>query len=310
MTTLYLIRHAEAEGNLYRRIHGWYDALVTPNGLRQIKALEGRFANVPVDAAYSSDLYRTKTTAKAVYLPKGLPLHTDPGLREVHMGDWEDHPWGEIRETDGERLARFNRSDPTWQAPNGESLGQVGERMERTIRTIAQGHPNQTVALFSHGTAIRQFLANVRGIKPEDWHTLPHADNTAVTCLAWDGEAFHVIFEGDNTHLDDSISTLPASPGGGRGPTRGRTSTCGSARWTGNRTGSPIWRPGGTPGSQSTGQTSPSTGPPSGRGRSRRWTRIPGRWPRSWQRRNLRGCFSSLPSAVRRRGPGFYPCAI
>ena len=24
MTTLYLIRHAEAEGNAYRRIDGWY----------------------------------------------------------------------------------------------------------------------------------------------------------------------------------------------------------------------------------------------------------------------------------------------
>ena len=29
MTTIYLIRHAEAEGNLYRRIHGWYDSLIT-----------------------------------------------------------------------------------------------------------------------------------------------------------------------------------------------------------------------------------------------------------------------------------------
>ena len=221
MTTLYLIRHAEAEGNLYRRIHGWYDALVTPNGLRQIEALEGRFAGVPVDAVYSSDLYRTKTTAKAIYLPKGLSLHTDPGLREVHMGDWEDRPWGEIRETDGERLTLFNRSDPSWRAPSGESLGQVGERMERTIRAIAQKHPDQTVALFSHGTAIRQFLANVRGIKPEDWHTLPHADNTAVTCLAWDGESFHVIFEGDNTHLDDSISTLARQSWWRKGPNRG-----------------------------------------------------------------------------------------
>ncbi len=208
MTTLYLIRHAEAEGNLYRRIQGWYDALITDNGYRQIRALEGRFSGVPVDAVYSSDLFRTKTTAQAVYVPKGLELHTDPGLREIHMGDWEDHPWGEIRETDGEALSKFNRSDPSWQAPNGESLGQVGERMERTIRAIAQEHPDQTVALFSHGTAIRQFLARARGVKPEDWHTLPHADNTAVTCLAWDGNAFHVVFEGDNTHLDDSISTL------------------------------------------------------------------------------------------------------
>ena len=208
MTTLYLIRHAEAEGNLYRRVHGWYDALVTGNGYRQIQALEARFANISVDAVYSSDLSRTMVTAQAVYLPKGLPLHTDPGLREVHMGSWEDHPWGEIREVDGERLSQFNRSDPVWQAPNGESLKQAGERMERTIRAIAQKHPDETVALFSHGTAIRQFLARVRGVKPEDWHTLPHADNTAVTCLAWDGDTFHVIFEGDNTHLDDSISTL------------------------------------------------------------------------------------------------------
>lgn len=37
---------------------------------------------------------------------------------------------------------------------------------------------------------------------------MSHADNTSVTCLAWDGEVFHVVFEGDNSHLDDSISTL------------------------------------------------------------------------------------------------------
>ena len=35
MTKLYLIRHAEAEGNLYRRIHGQYNSLITDNGYRQ-----------------------------------------------------------------------------------------------------------------------------------------------------------------------------------------------------------------------------------------------------------------------------------
>ncbi len=39
MTTIYLIRHAEAEGNLYRRIHGQYDSLVTKRGYKQIAAL-------------------------------------------------------------------------------------------------------------------------------------------------------------------------------------------------------------------------------------------------------------------------------
>ena len=44
-TRLFIIRHAEAEGNLYRRIHGWYDALITDNGFRQIEALARRFAD-------------------------------------------------------------------------------------------------------------------------------------------------------------------------------------------------------------------------------------------------------------------------
>ena len=78
MTTLYLIRHAEAEGNLYRRIHGQYNSLITDNGYRQIQALQKRFADVPIDAVYSSDLFRTMTTARAIYVPKGLPLQTAP----------------------------------------------------------------------------------------------------------------------------------------------------------------------------------------------------------------------------------------
>ena len=59
MTRIYIVRHAEAEGNLYRRIHGQYDSLVTPLGYRQIEALSRRFQDIPVDAVYSSDLYRT-----------------------------------------------------------------------------------------------------------------------------------------------------------------------------------------------------------------------------------------------------------
>lgn len=208
MTTIYLIRHAEAEGNLYRRIHGWYDALVTENGLRQIQALEQRFQGEHFDAVWSSDLYRTCTTARAVYEPRGLELRTDPELRELNMGDWEDQTWGQVRRTQPGELDRFNRSDPTWTAPRGEGLGERGERVERALRRIAAAHPDQTVAVFSHGTAIRQALARIKGIPPEEWHGLRHSDNTAVSCLKWDGAAFQLAFEGDNSHLDPAISTL------------------------------------------------------------------------------------------------------
>ena len=210
MTTIYLIRHAEAEGNLYRRIHGWYDALITDNGFAQIAALQRRFQDIPIDAVWSSDLYRTMTTARAVYVPKGLELHTDPGLREVHMGDWEDKPWGEVYRFDADRIALFNRSDPSWQAPNGDSLAQVGQRVHAALCRIAGGYPDKTIAVFCHGTAIRQLLAMVKGVAPQDWHKMGHSENTAVTRLFYDGGRLTLDpqLELDASHLPESIRTM------------------------------------------------------------------------------------------------------
>lgn len=208
MTTIYLIRHAEAEGNLYRRVHGWYDSLITDNGYRQIAALEKRFRGISIDAVYSSDLFRTRTTARAVYVPKGLELHTDPGLRELKLGDWEDMTFGFVRHRFPQAMELFNRTDPAWEVPGGESFFQLGERVEEAVRRIARRHSGQTVALFSHGMAIRQFLGRVKNIPPEQWHSMPHGDNTAVSCLTWDGERFAIEFEMDNSHLSEDISTL------------------------------------------------------------------------------------------------------
>ena len=97
MTKIYLIRHAEAEGNLYRIAHGQEEGLITDyRGPRQMQALARRFRDIPVDAVYASDLIRTQTTAQAVYVPKGLPLHLEPAFREVHMGVWEGLTWRQI----------------------------------------------------------------------------------------------------------------------------------------------------------------------------------------------------------------------
>ena len=81
MTTIYLIRHAEAEGNLYRRAHGWYNSTITDRGYRQIAALTKRFTDTKFDAVYSSDRFRTMITALSIYKTHGLPLRTVRALR-------------------------------------------------------------------------------------------------------------------------------------------------------------------------------------------------------------------------------------
>lgn len=208
LTTIYLVRHAEAEGNLYRRIHGWYDSLITDNGYRQIEALAARFRDIHVDAVWSSDLYRTMTTARAVYVPKNLPLHTDPELRELNFDTWEDLPFGAGYHLHREEMLLFNHVSPAWRAPGGENLAEAGARVERAIRRIAEQYPGQTVAIFSHGTVIRQFMANAKGLAPEEWHTLPHSENTAVTAMTYEGGKFRFLFEGDASHLPEEITTM------------------------------------------------------------------------------------------------------
>ena len=50
MTEIYLIRHTQAEGNLYRVMQGHWDGGVTELGLRQIDLLAERFKNIHIDA--------------------------------------------------------------------------------------------------------------------------------------------------------------------------------------------------------------------------------------------------------------------
>ena len=65
MTRVYLVRHGEAEGNLFRRAQGQYDGRITSLGEKQIALLTGRFRDVPLQAVYSSDLSRSVQTAQA-----------------------------------------------------------------------------------------------------------------------------------------------------------------------------------------------------------------------------------------------------
>lgn len=207
MTTVYLVRHAEAEGNVYRRFHGWYDSLITDNGYRQIAALEKRFEDVHVDAVWSSDLFRTMTTAGAIYKPKRLELHTDPDLREIGGGIWEDKTWGQLRREDCQGLEDFNVADLNWQVEGSETYARVSERVTSAIRRIAAAHDGQTVAIVSHGTAIRTALTAFLGLPLDQINQTPHGDNTCVACLEFEGEKVTVKYINDNSHLGE-LSTL------------------------------------------------------------------------------------------------------
>ncbi len=209
MTRIYLVRHAQAEGNLYRRAHGRYDSLVTPQGYAQIEALKARFADIPVDVVYSSPRYRARTTAAAIYIPKNIPLHVLDELHEVKCGPWEDRTWGDIRYTDPEQLDNFNFHIEKWSVPGTETAEQVRDRMMGALDTIVRECPNMTVAAVSHGMACRILLGTLKGMSiAEISENFPHGDNTAVSLIEYENGHYRVVFANDASHLTDAISTF------------------------------------------------------------------------------------------------------
>ena len=210
MTKIYLIRHAEAEGNLYRIAHGWHNGLITNyRGYQQIDALRQRFQDVDIDAVYASDLYRTQITARAIWLPKALPLHLEPAFREIHMGEWEDHPWHELNKQHPEEMYHFNRRVDLWRVEGGETAQDVLERYIPALHRIGAAHDGGTVAVFSHGAALRIVLGTLQGVPLSGIGDTAHGDNTAVSLLTWDDGALRVEYRDDNSHLTErGLSTF------------------------------------------------------------------------------------------------------
>lgn len=74
LTTIYLVRHCEAMGNINRIFQGHTDEEISDNGRLQLEKLAERFRDIHLDALYSSPLKRAYRTAEAVNRYHQLPI--------------------------------------------------------------------------------------------------------------------------------------------------------------------------------------------------------------------------------------------
>lgn len=214
MTKIYLIRHAEAEGNLYRLAHGHYNSALTPRGYRQLAYLRRRFRDIHIDAVYGSDLLRTQTTASAIYADKNLPFHPMPLLREVNLGWWDPLSWGEVARRDRAMYDHYNQRPHLFYVEGGETFPQVQERMIEGLKQIARENPGASVVATSHAAAIRATLGLIKNIPLDEIGSTTYSGNTGVTLLEVTGDEIRVVFERDSSHLPDhEVTKRRVKPG-------------------------------------------------------------------------------------------------
>ncbi len=204
MTKLILVRHGESEANFKRICAGQSDYPLTELGKKQAEAAGEVLKGIKIDAVYSSDLSRAYDTGKAIAKHHGLSVTKDIRLREIHRGIFESQPLAELEKKYPVEYHVLMHNKPFADIEGGESTEQVQERVLDSISEIAKKHPDETVLIAFHATALRYFCARVAGVaKDKIIKTFPLCLNGALTYVNYSDGRFEIVKYNDRDHLNN-----------------------------------------------------------------------------------------------------------
>jgi probable phosphoglycerate mutase len=162
-TYVLLIRHGENEYVTTHKLAGRTPGVrLNERGCHQAQALVGYLQQQPVDAVYSSPLERCLETADPFAAQRGLPVVIEPGVIEVDYGGWQGADLRELSKLP--EWSQVQHYPSIFRFPGGETLREVQARGVAAIERIRTDHPDQVVAIFSHGDMIRTALAHYLGV--------------------------------------------------------------------------------------------------------------------------------------------------
>jgi len=157
-TTLLMVRHGEPdypETRIYARTD---DPGLTPRGREQAMALAEWVRNEKIDGLYVSPTRRTRETMLPVEAALGRKAEVDGRLEERFFGVWEGLDFDAIRDRYPQEFQAW-KTDPMGFAPEGgETIADLGRRVDLALEEIRQRHPGGTCLVVSHVGTIRTAL--------------------------------------------------------------------------------------------------------------------------------------------------------
>ena len=211
VTTVYLVRHGESLGNTQGFFQGRTDCELSENGFLQLDLLKERFKDIPLDAIYTSPLSRTQNTAKAINFYHQLPIICETGIIEIDGGVFEGKHWDEIMKLYPAEFESFRNHLHLFAPENGESVQSVYDRMIASVDSLISQNVGKTIALVSHGCAIKNYLCYATSTPFQELNDLAWSDNTSVSKVTFDDKKIpQVVFMNDASHLDGLTFIKPA----------------------------------------------------------------------------------------------------
>ncbi|CAN5547203.1 histidine phosphatase family protein [soil metagenome] len=210
-TELFLVRHGESEpavpGRAFPLVDGHGDPALAPEGREQAERVADRLADQDISALYVTTLRRTTETAAPLAKRLGLTPVVEPELREVHLGEWEGGLFRE-RTAEGHPLARRILAEERWDViPGAEPHDAFVARVRDALARIVAAHPDERVAVFSHGGVIGQLMSQAVGGGRS--FAFVGCDNGSISHLVAIADGWVVRRFNDTAHLDEGFDLDP-----------------------------------------------------------------------------------------------------
>ncbi|WP_297838020.1 histidine phosphatase family protein [Pseudomonas sp.] len=158
---LFVVRHGQTQANAEGRYLGSLDADLNQNGVSQAQAMRAKLP-AHIDCMIVSPLRRAQQTAHIILANSSLPIRTVDAFRERNVGVFEGLTQDEAREGYPALWAQNITRQWTLAPTDGESVGEVFERVRRGLNQLLLVHPDQVVVLVAHGFVAKTIRALVR----------------------------------------------------------------------------------------------------------------------------------------------------
>jgi alpha-ribazole phosphatase/probable phosphoglycerate mutase len=179
---IYLVRHGETAWNAQLKFQGHADIALSPKGLVQAEKLSRRLAKCEIAAVYASDLTRAYETARILARPHHLDVIPCCAFREINFGLWDGLTIEEIKKDYRELLRQWWHGPLETRVPQGETLDEVVNRVNRLVKEIVVKHATQQIIIVSHGGPIRAIVGTVLGMDLNQYWRL-RLDNGCLTII-------------------------------------------------------------------------------------------------------------------------------
>ncbi|ECL7817818.1 TPA: histidine phosphatase family protein [Listeria innocua] len=217
---VYLVRHGKTMFNTSRRVQGWSDTPLTNEGIEVAEFLGRGLREIPFDAVYTSDRFRTIETA-GIVLRESKQTHLEiselSDFREFGFGkfegEYEDIMFGKVIEHLGfqsveEAFEKFGYDGYQIISETVEKIDETGmsekwdsmvTRLKNALETVAKENQseNANVLVVSHGMAINTIISffDITQINPE-------LANASVTRLAFENGEWTIEAVNDLSYIE------------------------------------------------------------------------------------------------------------